>query len=102
MTTHYLVYDKNLRATNMTSSAATTNIALSIQPSDECLARLAQLLDLMTVSYTWTGARSHTYRFFEASLQILDLNFLLKRDMADGVPLLTELVSEVMTVTTRG
>jgi len=35
-------------------------------------------------------------------VQILDLNFLLKRDMADGVPLLAQLVSEVPTVTTSG
>jgi hypothetical protein len=39
------------------------------------------------------------YRFFEAGLQILDLNFLLKRDMADGVPLLTKLAPEVLAET---
>jgi hypothetical protein len=41
--THYLVYDSSLRATKMTSSAATTKIARSIQPSDDCLARLVAL-----------------------------------------------------------
>jgi len=70
--------------------------------TDECLACLAQLLDLTMVSRVVAGCRSHTYRFFEASLQILDFNFLLKRDMADGVPLLAELVSEVLTAITGG
>jgi len=48
------------------------------------------------------GAGGRKYRFFKASLQILDLDFLLKRDMADRVPLLAELTPEVLTVENNG
>ena len=48
------------------------------------------------------GARAHAYRFFKASLQILHLDFLLKREVADGVPLLGELAPEVLTVKNNG
>jgi hypothetical protein len=48
------------------------------------------------------GSRTHTYRFFEASPQKFDLDFLLKWDTADGVPLLAELVPEVLTVKNNG
>ena len=44
------------------------------------------------------GARAHAYRFFKASLQILHFNFLLKRDVTDGVSLLAELAPEVLAV----
>jgi hypothetical protein len=68
--------------------------------TDERLACLAELFDLTNDQshHTWMGVGTYSYRFFEASLQILYLNFLLKRDVADGVSLLAELAPEFFTV----
>jgi hypothetical protein len=49
------------------------------------------------INYTRTGLRTFPHRFLQASLKIFDFDFLLKRDVADGVSLLTELAPEVFT-----
>ena len=48
------------------------------------------------------GVRAYSYRFFQASLQVLDLNFPLKRDVASGVPLLVELAPEILARKDKG
>lgn len=54
------------------------------------------------INRTLVNIRAYPYRFFEASLPILHLNFFLKRYVADGVSLLAELALEFLTTENNG